>query len=112
MFEGLRPYQSNDVDRLCLLIMAHRATLYALPTGGGKAVMFAELARRFERVGSRILIVVHRRELVRQAVEKLARAGVCAVLLHPISLPILAVRFRSGWPKRWPAASTRCQNSI
>jgi DNA repair protein RadD len=66
---------------LCLLILAYQATLYAMPTGGGKTVMFAELARRFERVGLRILIVVHRRELVRQTVEKLARVGVvCGVI--------------------------------
>ena len=81
MSAQLRPYQSNDVDRLSLLIMAHPATLYALPTGGGKTVMLAELARRFERIGLRILIVVHRRGLVRQTVEKLARIGiVCGVI--------------------------------
>jgi ATP-dependent helicase IRC3 len=46
-----------------------RRQLVVLPTGTGKTVVFAEWIRRR---GGRALILVHRDELVRQAVEKLA----------------------------------------
>jgi superfamily II DNA or RNA helicase len=46
-----------------------------LPTGLGKTVIFAELAARYKRTGfGRVLILVHREELVSQAVQKLRRA--------------------------------------
>jgi superfamily II DNA or RNA helicase len=49
-----------------------RRQLVALPTGTGKTVVFSELiARR----GGRALILVHRDELVSQALDKLAVAG-------------------------------------
>jgi len=43
----------------------------ALPTGSGKTVIFSELARLARRP---VLVLAHRRELVQQAREKLARA--------------------------------------
>ncbi len=47
----------------------------ALPTGTGKTVIFAELIRRR---GGRALVLVHRDELVNQAVDKLAAVGITA----------------------------------
>ena len=41
-----------------------------LPTGGGKTVMFADLARGATDAGDRALVLVHRDELVRQTVSK------------------------------------------
>jgi superfamily II DNA or RNA helicase len=43
-----------------------------LPTGGGKTVVFAHLAKRhFEAYGSRVVVLVHTDELVSQAYDKL-----------------------------------------
>jgi superfamily II DNA or RNA helicase len=54
----------------------HRAPLLQLPTGGGKTIVFATVAAGARAKGRRVLVVAHRRELVRQASEKLAAAGV------------------------------------
>ena len=41
--------------------------LYQLPTGGGKTVIFSEIARRYiEQTGKKVLILTHRIELSRQ----------------------------------------------
>ena len=44
-----------------------------LPTGTGKSVLFADLARRISP--GRTLFIAHRRELVRQAADHLRNAG-------------------------------------
>jgi superfamily II DNA or RNA helicase len=74
---ALRPYQKNDIDRLRRsFATGHRAPIYQLPTGGGKTVVFAEVTRSTWVAGRRVLVVVHRRELVKQASQKLTWAGV------------------------------------
>jgi len=41
--------------------------LYQLPTGGGKTVVFSEIARRYiEQTGNKVLILTHRIELCAQ----------------------------------------------
>lgn len=74
----LRPYQATDFGRLRASYAggAHRAPLYVLPTGGGKTVTFAHIVRGATQLGRTTLIVAHRRELIRQAGEKLTLAGV------------------------------------
>lgn len=68
----LRPYQQAAIQRI---IAARRAgvrrQLVCLPTGSGKTVIFAELARLAQRP---VLVLAHRRELVLQARDKIARA--------------------------------------
>jgi DNA repair protein RadD len=40
----LRPYQTQDVERLGVAYVAGaRAVLYCLPTGGGKTIVFARI---------------------------------------------------------------------
>jgi superfamily II DNA or RNA helicase len=49
--------------------------LGVLPTGGGKSICFAALAKRFlEKRNERTLILAHREELVQQAVDKIYKA--------------------------------------
>ena len=48
--------------------------VYCLATGAGKTVVAAEIARLAGLKGSRTLFLVHRRELVRQAVDTLYEA--------------------------------------
>ena len=72
----LRPYQRRDVDELCAKITPGKGVLYQLPTGGGKTVCVAELIARLGN--HRACMLVHRRELLRQAIHKLAAAGVSA----------------------------------
>lgn len=66
----LRPYQEECVTRV-LAVYQDRPrcgrALVVLPTGGGKTVIFAEIARR---LGVTTLVIAHREELLRQAAEK------------------------------------------
>ena len=60
-----------------------------MPTGSGKTVVAGEIARLAAGKGSRTLFLVHRRELVRQAVDTLA--GTVPRHQHRGGMPRLAV---------------------
>lgn len=63
----LRDYQQQAVDALRSAFAAgKRAPLLCLPTGGGKTVIFSYIAQSAAQKGKRVLILVHRRELVQQ----------------------------------------------
>lgn len=73
----LRPYQVDCVERLRRsYARGRRAPLLALATGGGKTIIFAYVTAGARAKGRRVLIPVHRRELVRQTCAKLTWAGV------------------------------------
>jgi DNA repair protein RadD len=55
---------------------ARRRCLMILPTGGGKTVVASEVIRRAVALGSRILFLAHRRELIHQTAAKLKAFGV------------------------------------
>jgi len=68
----LRDYQTDGVAAIRAQFLAgYRRVLYQLPTGGGKTVLFAHMARAAAERGRSVAVLVHRRELVRQAVAKL-----------------------------------------
>jgi superfamily II DNA or RNA helicase len=50
--------------------------LLVSPTGSGKTVVFAELIRRLQASEKRIFVLVHRRELTKQASDKLSALGI------------------------------------
>lgn len=69
---SLREYQTEALDALVGGWKAgERCLAVQLPTGMGKTVIFAHLARREVEAGGRVLVLVHRDELVRQALDKL-----------------------------------------
>jgi superfamily II DNA or RNA helicase len=63
----LRYYQNECVDNT--LRMLDNNPLFLMPTGTGKTVCFAEMARRLERV----LVMAHRERLVTQAAGKIEK---------------------------------------
>jgi len=68
----LRPYQREAVDAvLAARRRGVRRMLVCLPTGAGKTVVFAQLARLARRP---VLVLAHREELLAQAQAKLERA--------------------------------------
>ncbi|NOY25334.1 MAG: DEAD/DEAH box helicase, partial [Oligoflexia bacterium] len=68
----LRPYQREAIDAVLKARRAGtRRMVVCLPTGAGKTVIFAELARLAKRP---VLVLAHRAELVSQARDKLASA--------------------------------------
>jgi superfamily II DNA or RNA helicase len=66
----LYPYQQNAIEQITKeLDEAEEGfnLLYQLPTGGGKTVIFSEIAKQFiERHGKKVLILTHRIELCTQ----------------------------------------------
>jgi len=76
----LYDYQENDLKEIFNKIEnspANHNMVYQLPTGGGKTVVFSEIARRFiEKTGKRVFILTHRIELSAQTSRMLTEFGV------------------------------------
>jgi len=73
----LRDYQLTALADLRAAFRDYkRAPLLVCPTGSGKTVIFAEICRASVERGKRVLVLVHRAELLRQASAKLTAAGV------------------------------------
>jgi superfamily II DNA or RNA helicase len=69
---NLRHYQQELVDQIRLQYqLGHRKVLAVLPTGAGKTVCFSHIAQSAARKGNRVLIAVHRQELLDQACRSL-----------------------------------------
>lgn len=71
----LRPYQQEA--RLAVereWSEGRRRTLLVLPTGTGKTVVFANIAKDVVDEGGRVLVLAHRGELLQQAADKLRAA--------------------------------------
>ena len=72
----LRDYQASAVWDLRLLYAnGARGAFLVAPCGAGKTVVFATIARLAVRKGSRVVVVVPRRELMDQALDKLTACG-------------------------------------
>lgn len=74
----LRPYQTAAIASAQVQLAQFRSTLVVAATGTGKTVTFAELARMEKSRGGKTLILVHRDELIRQALRKLEAVGLHA----------------------------------
>ena len=80
----LREYQTTALEQIrSSLEKGYKAPLLVLPTGAGKTVIFSELAKDFVSQDKNVLILVHRRELVKQACEKLDLIDVCLLYTSP-----------------------------
>lgn len=80
----LRDYQTDGVELLRAAYgRGRRAPLYVLPTGGGKTVLFCAIVRRAVERGGRVLLLVHRRELIQQASAALDRFDVSHGVVAP-----------------------------
>lgn len=71
----LREYQHEFVSATARGFVEFDRQLGVLPTGGGKTICFAHLAKRFhEKRNERTLILAHREELIQQAADKIYKA--------------------------------------
>lgn len=72
----LRPYQNQALkDIKESLRTGNKAPLFVGPTGMGKTVLFSEIARGAASKQNRILILVHRKEILEQTLSKLYSFG-------------------------------------
>ena len=73
----LRPYQSSLVSDIRAAYASGLKSVCAVaPTGAGKSLCFAEIARLVSAKGKSTCIVVHRDTLLRQASQKIREIGV------------------------------------
>lgn len=85
---ALRPYQESAIDGVREAFRTgHRAPLLVAPTGAGKTVMFGFVAQQTAARGRRVLILAHRKELIRQASRKLDDTGVAHGIIAPGHTP-------------------------
>ena len=79
-------YQEEDLNKIFTqLDKLQEGTniLYQLPTGGGKTVVFSEIARRFiERTGKKVMVLTHRIELSKQTSKMLKGFGVANKVIN------------------------------
>lgn len=79
---ALRAYQQRAVDQLrASFRRGMRAVMFQLPTGGGKTFVFCYVAEGATNLGNRVLILVHRKELLTQASLSLAKIGLRHTLI-------------------------------
>lgn len=79
----LRDYQVRGIDEIRAAVRAgERRIVLVVPVGGGKTTIASEIIRRATERGQRCLFVAHRRELIDQAVARLARFGIAAGVIQ------------------------------
>ncbi len=84
----LRDYQQQAVqDIKTSLQSGNKAPLLVLPTGGGKTIIFTFIAQNAYQKGKRVLVLVHRVELLRQTYDKMRAFGVRCGLISPLYTP-------------------------
>ena len=71
----LYPFQERMVQRSVEAMLDKQWACAVLPTGGGKTVCAAAITLQAAEAGMQVLFLVHRRELMRQAEQTLAAAG-------------------------------------
>ena len=81
----LRPYQIQGIrdifDAWNPTTQNKMNVLFQMPTGTGKTTVFSEIVRRARIKDKKVLIVVHRKELVEQIVERLSLFEVSAGII-------------------------------
>lgn len=87
----LRPYQEQGIRDIFKAwnprILNLMNVLFQMPTGTGKTTVFSEIVRRARLKEKKILIVVHRKELVEQIAERLSQFNVEVGIISGNILP-------------------------
>ena len=81
----LYPFQQQAVEKIQAVMLENSSCklLYQLPTGGGKTMIFSQLAKNYiERTGKKVVILTHRIELSQQTTQVLEKQKISVVLLH------------------------------
>ena len=107
---ALRPYQIQAQEAITRGFGDYDKQLAVKPTGAGKTILFASLARHYQP--RRTLVLAHREELIQQAVDKIHRAtGLVAEvemankkasLDAPVVVASVQTLMRDSRRSRWP----------
>tara|TARA_R110000868_G_scaffold168322_3_gene403034 strand:+ start:3831 stop:5276 length:1446 start_codon:yes stop_codon:yes gene_type:complete len=78
----LRPYQNDAIQELSKGWKENKRQVLALTTGGGKTVIFSEIAKLATDRSKTVLILTHRTELFEQANTTFSRIGIVPELIN------------------------------
>jgi superfamily II DNA or RNA helicase len=74
---SLRPYQYDAIAEFHRTVAIHKRIILAAPTGAGKTIIGASIITDLIRdVNKSVLVLAHRREIIKQTAEKLLEAGI------------------------------------
>jgi superfamily II DNA or RNA helicase len=94
---SLRDYQEDAVVSVRMEFrQGKRYVLIVLATGAGKTVIFSYIARSAAEKGSKVLILAHRDQLIKQASHKLRDYDVAHGIIMPGFTPNLRARVQVG----------------
>lgn len=74
----LREYQAKFITDIRESLFTHTRIIATAPTGSGKGVILGAIAEMAARKGSRLIVVSHRIEVVRQNLKQIMRFGIDA----------------------------------
>ena len=77
----LREYQLQSLEKIHAAFQSCQSVLFQMPTGTGKTVLFSALTQQYHDQNKQILIIVHRRELIDQAVHHLKQYNIDAGII-------------------------------
>lgn len=110
---ALRDYQEDGVAGIRAAFREKQyPVLFVLPTGGGKTYTFCYIASAAANKGNRVIIIVHRKELLLQASKSLRALGIDHGLISPhftesphkmiqvASIDTLMIRLKK-WPEKY-----------
>lgn len=78
----LRPYQEDSRIELSRNFKQHQRQILCIPTGGGKTVIFSDIAMRSVSNGTETMIITDRIELFSQTFKSVARTGLEVAVIH------------------------------
>ena len=101
--EVLRPYQLEGITKIFSEWRSgKRSVLFQMPTGTGKTVLFAEIVKKGFVQKKKILIVVHRHELIEQIKRKLQE--------KEVDMSLIVAGEKSDYTKHIQVASIQTLN--
>lgn len=78
---ALRDYQENSVTEIRNSLRRYHHVIYQLPTGGGKGVVLGSIASMGVQKGTRVLILGHSEEIVKQNASHALRWGAVTAIV-------------------------------
>lgn len=87
----LRPYQTDLVERIRASMRAHRRVLAVSPTGSGKTTLFSYITSGASQKQKRVVIAVHRAEILDQISGALHQFNVHHGRIQPGATPSLDI---------------------
>jgi len=79
----LRDYQNKTIAAAREAFTSHSSIILTIPTGGGKTVIFSFIANRTIQKGGRVMILCDRKELIKQASNKVSDYGLAPTIIAP-----------------------------